>query len=98
VLPWKFNANVDPAYELWKTVGTSCITDVRDITTASNFQEPEDEERLSEMLAVRLHLNNTKPFKDVHGKYLRNVRYTTYIEKELSSRKRIHIIKEQFCL
>lgn len=63
VLSWRFNANVDPAYELWKIVGTSCITDVRDITTASNFQEPEDEGRLSEMLAVRLHLNNTKPLK-----------------------------------
>jgi len=62
-LPYRFSVDVDPAYEKWETVDASCIADVREITTACIFQEPVDEERLSEMLAVSLHLNNNKPLK-----------------------------------
>jgi len=61
VLPSRFKADVDSAYEKWKTVDASCIAGVREITTACTFQEPVDEERLSEMLTVSLHLISTKP-------------------------------------
>ena len=63
MLPWRLSADVDSAYEKWKSVDASCITNVREITTACIFQKPVDEERLSEMLAVSLNLNNTKPLK-----------------------------------
>jgi hypothetical protein len=67
VLSWRFCAEVGPFYELWKNVAAKMQavlpTFERPLLLVSSKKLYVDEERLSEMLEVSWHLNNTKSLK-----------------------------------